>query len=161
MEKHFKFEDAIYICLWIQSVISKLYASLHRKETRGLWGGQHKQFLKSRPESVSCVLIISVKIWGKRLINHNIHGIPATEWEWPWLLSQCALCKPWSNGISKRTKSCRCGAETSPSSVTDLWAKPTLGKAEKKTLVDSDFCWASRVQGLLVSEMSVCRAKEK
>lgn len=30
----------------------------------------------------------------KRLINHNIHEAAVTEWEWPWLLSQCAYASP-------------------------------------------------------------------
>lgn len=30
----------------------------------------------------------------KRLINHNIHEAAATEWEWPWLHSQCAYASP-------------------------------------------------------------------
>lgn len=30
----------------------------------------------------------------KTPINHNIHEAPATEWEWPWLLSQCAYASP-------------------------------------------------------------------
>lgn len=77
------------------------------------------------------ILYLIVLSANKTLIHLNIHENPVTESEWPWLLSQSAYApQPPSQWKSKGTKSCRSGAGT-PSSVTDLWAKVTLGELDK------------------------------